>query len=380
MRFETLAIHAGQEPDPSTGAVMTPIFQTSTFARTGPTPDKGYEYSRTGNPTRTALEKCLAALEGAAFGAAFSSGCGAADAVIHTLSAGDHVVVSDDVYGGTYRLFTRVYAQLGIATTFADLSRPGALEAALTPATRLVWIETPTNPLLKLADLAAIARVARARGVRTACDNTFMSPYFQQPLAAGIDLVVHSSTKWINGHSDVVGGFVGTNDPELAQRIAFFQNAVGAVPSPHDCFLTLRGLKTLPVRMDRHAANAMAVARFLADHPSVASVTYPGLPTHAQHALAAAQMRGFGGMLTFEVRGGEAAAWRVLRALEVFTCAESLGGVESLIEHPASMTHASIPAATRRELGITDGLIRASVGIEHEADLVADLANALKAA
>ena len=376
MRFDTLAIHAGQEPDPTTGAIMTPVYLTSTYVQAGPGEHKGYEYSRTKNPTRTALEACLAALEGAKSGFAFASGLAGTDCLIHLLDAGDHLVCSDDVYGGTFRLFDKVFRRLGLNFTYADLSKPGNLEAAFTPRTKMVWTETPTNPTLKLIDLARVAEVCRARGAISVCDNTFLSPYFQRPLELGIDVVLHSTTKYINGHSDTVGGFVGTSDAALAQRIAFLQNAVGGVPSPMDSFLVLRGVKTLPVRMERHAANAMKVAEFLAGHPKAGHVTYPGLTTHPQHALARKQMKGFGGMLTFEIRGGLPAARKFLESVKVFACAESLGGVESLIEHPAIMTHASVPPETRAALGISDGFIRLSVGNEDPQDLIEDLTQA----
>ncbi len=380
MRFDTLAIHAGQEPDPTTGAIMTPVYLTSTYVQAGPGEHKGYEYSRTKNPTRTALEGCLAALEGARFGYAFASGLAATDTLIHLLDSGDHVVCSDDVYGGTFRIFDKVFKRLGLSFSFVDLSKPGTLEAALTPKTRMVWLETPTNPTLKLVDLARVGEIARARKITTVCDNTFSSPYFQRPLELGIDVVLHSTTKYINGHSDTVGGFVGTSDPELAQRIAFLQNAVGGVPSPMDSFLVLRGVKTLSVRMARHEQNAMKVAEFLVGHPKAGHVVYPGLASHPQHALARKQMRGFGGMLTFEIQGGLPAARKFLKAVKVFACAESLGGVESLIEHPAIMTHASVPPETRAALGISDGFIRLSVGIEDVQDLVDDLAQAFSQA
>jgi cystathionine gamma-lyase len=377
MRFDTLAIHAGQQPDPTTGAIMTPVFLTSTYVQAGPGDHKGYEYSRTRNPTRTALEACLAALEGASHGFAFASGCAATDCLMHLLDAGDHVVCSDDVYGGTFRLFDKVFKRLGLSFTFVDLSRPGTLEAALTSKTKMVWVETPTNPMLKLVDLDGVAAVARKRGIVSVCDNTFMSPYFQRPLEHGIDVVLHSTTKYMNGHSDVVGGFVGTSNAELAQRIGFLQNAVGGVPSPMDSFLVLRGVKTLGVRMSRHQENAFKVVEFLAGHPKATKVVYPGLPSHPQHALAKKQMKGFGGMMTFELSGGLPAARAFLGACRVFACAESLGGVESLIEHPAIMTHASVPPETRAKLGITDGFIRLSVGIEDAIDLIDDLRSAL---
>src|SRR5262249_52686664 len=317
MRFDTLAIHAGQEPDPTTGAIMTPVYLTSTYVQAGPGEHKGYEYSRTKNPTRTALEGCLAALEGARFGYAFASGLAATDTLIHLLDAGDHVVCSDDVYGGTFRIFDKVFKRLGLTFSFVDLSKPGTLEAAITPRTRMVWLETPTNPTLKLVDLARVAEIARARKITTICDNTFLSPYFQRPLELGIDVVMHSTTKYINGHSDTVGGFVGTSDAEFAQRIAFHQNAVGGVPSAMDSFLVLRGVKTLHVRMARHEQNAMKIAEFLSGHAKAGHVVYPGLASHPRHALARKQMKGFGGMLTFEIEGGLPAARKFLKAVKV---------------------------------------------------------------
>ncbi len=379
-RFETLAVHAGQSPDPTTGAVMTPVYLTSTYAQAGPGEHKGFEYSRTRNPTRDALEGCLAALEGARHGLAFASGLAATDAILHLLDAGDHLVCCDDVYGGTFRIVDKVFRRHGLEASWVDLTDPAKLESAMRPRTRLVWIESPTNPLLKLVDLSAVAALARARGARTVVDNTFATPFFQRPLEHGIDLVCHSTTKYLNGHSDVVGGAVVTSDGELHQRLAFLQNAVGAVPSPMDSFLVLRGLKTLPVRMERHAGNAMALARHLETHPQVERVLYPGLPSHPQHALARRQMTGFGGMLCFVIRGGLPAARAFLEAVRVFACAESLGGVESLIEHPAIMTHASVPRETRERLGIADGFIRVSVGIEHADDLVEDLERGFAAA
>ncbi|HLT31223.1 MAG TPA: cystathionine gamma-synthase [Myxococcaceae bacterium] len=377
MRFDTLAIHAGQEPDPTTGAIMTPVYLTSTYVQDGPGEHKGYEYSRTKNPTRNALEGCLAALEGAKYGAAFASGLAAADMLMHMLEVGDHVVASDDLYGGSFRIFDKVYRRHGVEFTFVDLTNLEALEAAITPKTKMIWVETPTNPMLKLVDLAAIAQVAQRHKIISVADNTFMTPYFQRPLEFGFDLVTHSTTKYLNGHSDTVGGFVCTNNEALAERMYFLQNAVGAVPSPMDSFLVLRGLKTLHVRMDRHAANAARVAEFLVKHPKVNKVIWPGLESHPQHALAKRQMKGFGGMISFEIAGGEPAARAFLKAVRVFACAESLGGVESLVEHPAIMTHASVPKETRDMLGISDGLIRLSVGIEDGQDLCDDLAQAL---
>src|SRR5690606_22921126 len=380
MRFDTLAIHAGQEPDPTTGAIMTPVYLTSTYVQDGPGEHKGYEYSRTKNPTRSALEGCLAALEGAKFGAAFASGLAAADTLMHMLEVGDHVVASDDLYGGSFRIFDKVYRRHGVDFTFVDLTNLEALEAAITPKTKMIWVETPTNPMLKLVDLAAVAQVAQRHKVISVADNTFATPYFQRPLEFGFDLVTHSTTKYLNGHSDTVGGFLCTNNEALAERMYFLQNAVGAVPSPMDSFLVLRGLKTLHVRMDRHAANAARVAEFLVKHPKVNKVIWPGLESHPQHALAKRQMKGFGGMMSFEIAGGEPAARAFLKAVRVFACAESLGGVESLIAHPAIMTHASVPKETREMLGITDGLIRLSVGIEDGQDLCDDLAQALEKA
>ena len=373
MRFGTLAIHAGQKPDPNTGAIMTPVYFTSTFVQDGPGGHKGYEYARTRNPTRSALEACLASLEGAKFGAAFGSGCAATDMVMHLLSAGDHVICSDDGYGGTFRLFDKVFSRHGITFSWVDMTDVGNVEAAIRPNTKLVWVETPTNPMLKLVDLTAVAEVAKKHGLISVCDNTFMTPYFQRPLEHGFDLVTHSTTKYLNGHSDVVGGFACTSDEALAQKMYFLQNAVGAVPGPMDAFLVLRGVKTLHVRMQRHAENAQQIADFLVGHPKVNKVTWPGLPTHPQHALAQRQMKGFGGMMTFEIKGGLDAARRFLKTVKLFACAESLGGVESLIEHPAIMTHASIPKENREKLGITDGFIRLSVGIEDAGDLIDDL-------
>jgi cystathionine gamma-lyase len=379
-RFETLAIHAGQRPDPVTGAVMTPVYLTSTYVQSAPGEHKGYEYSRTHNLTRHALQDCLAALEGAKHGLAFASGLAATDALLHLLDAGDHVVYSDDVYGGTFRLFDKVFRRHGLTFTPVDASDPENVRRAMTPRTRMVWLESPTNPMLKIADLSAIAAIARAGGALSVVDNTFATPFFQRPLELGIDVVCHSTTKYLNGHSDVVGGAVLTSDAALYQRIQFLQNAVGGVPSPMDSFLVMRGLKTLHVRMERHQENAFRLARFLDGHPQVEKVTYPGLPSHPQHDLARRQMSGFGGMLTFVIRGGLPAARAFLSSLHVFALAESLGGVESLIEHPAIMTHASVPPETRAALGIADGFIRVSVGIENADDLVEDLERGFAAA
>jgi cystathionine gamma-lyase len=379
-RFETQAIHAGQRPDPTTGAVMTPVYLTSTYVQDGPGGHKGFEYSRTQNPTRFALQDCLAALEGAAHGLAFASGLAATDCVLHLLEAGDHVVASDDVYGGTFRQFDKVFRRAGLEFSYVDMTDPVRVAGALRRNTRLVWIESPTNPMLKLVDLAAVAALARAHGARTVVDNTFATPFNQRPIELGIDVVTHSTTKYLNGHSDVVGGAVLTSDPGLFERLRFLQNAVGAVASPFDSFLVLRGLKTLHLRMARHAENALALARFLEGHRQVERVIYPGLVSHPQHELARRQMKTAGGMLSFTIRGGLPAATAFLKALEVFACAESLGGVESLIEHPAIMTHASVPPEVRAALGIGDGLIRISAGVEHVDDLVADLERGFDAA
>ena len=375
--FGTRAIHAGQRPDPTTGAVMTPIYQTSTYVQRSPGEHQGYEYSRSQNPTREALEGCVASLEGCDHGVAFASGCAATDAVMHLLDAGDRVVCGDDVYGGTYRLFSKVFARAGITFDFVDLTAAEKLTPETFAGAKLVWLETPTNPMLKVIDIAAVARLAREAGALTVVDNTFMTPYFQLPLSLGADIVVHSLTKYLNGHSDVVGGVAVTADDDLAGRLRFIQNGVGAVPSPNDCFLVLRGLKTLHLRMACHQQNAMALAEHLEQHPAVERVIYPGLSSHPQHALAARQASGFGGMITFIIKGGLDAARAALERFEVFALAESLGGVESLVEHPAIMTHASVEPHLRAALGIDDGLIRLSVGVEDLADLRADLDNAL---
>ncbi|MCL5273472.1 MAG: cystathionine gamma-synthase [Chloroflexi bacterium] len=371
MNFETLAIHAGQAPDPTTGAVMTPIYQTSTYAQSV-MGESVYDYARTINPTRSALQDCIAALEGGAHGLAFSSGMAATDTVLRLLKPGDHVLAGNDVYGGTFRIFTRVYADYGIRFSFVEMSDLDAVRQAILPNTRMVWIESPTNPLLKVADIADIAALKGA--AKLVVDNTFASPYLQQPLSLGADIVVHSTTKYLNGHSDVVGGALILNDEEAFTRLKFLQNAVGAVPAPLDCFLVLRGLKTLPVRMERHCANALAVARYLEQQPAVGRVIYPGLPSHPQHAVAARQMRAFGGMISFIAAGGPEAARRIAQATRLFALAESLGGVESLIEVPAAMTHMSV---ANSPLAVDPALIRLSVGIENVEDLIADLAHAL---
>lgn len=376
--FDTLAIHAGQEPDPTTGAIMTPVYMTSTYVQTGPGEHKGFEYSRSQNPTRFALQDCLAALEGGKYGAAFASGLAAMDCLLHGLQAGDHVVCSDDLYGGSFRLFDKVFRHMGLEFSYVDMTRAENVREAIRPGkTKMIWVETPTNPMLKIVDLQAVAKIAREAGAISVCDNTFLSPYFQRPLEHGIDVVVHSMTKYLNGHSDVVAGCLVTSDEKIAEGIYFRQNAIGAVLGPMDSFLVLRGLKTLGVRMERHQENARQVANFLASHPKVRKVTWPGLESHPQHELARRQQSGFGGMLTFEIDGGLEAADKFLRRVKVFALAESLGGVESLIEHPAIMTHASVPKETREALGISDSLIRLSVGIEHVRDLIDDLEHAL---
>jgi len=377
-KFATRAIHAGQKPDPSTGAIMTPVYMTSTFVQKSPgVIVEDYDYSRSANPTRKALEANLASLEGGRFGFAFSSGLAAMDCVMHLLSAGDHIILGDDVYGGTFRLVDKVYKQLGIAATRVDFTNLKALEAAFTPKTKLVWGETPTNPMLRLCDIAAVSKIAKARNATFVVDNTFATPYLQNPLSLGADVVHHSSTKYIGGHSDVIGGALITGDEQIAARLKFFQNSVGGVPGPSDCFMLLRSTKTLHVRMERHCANAMKVAEFLAGHKAIDKVAYPGLKSHPEHALASRQMRGFGGMVTATLKGGINESRRFLERVHLFSLAESLGGVESLIEHPAIMTHASIPPENRAALGITDGLVRLSVGIEDVDDLIRDLEHAL---
>ena len=376
----TRVIHGGQAPEPSTGAVMPPIFATSTFRQESPGVHKGLDYGRSHNPTRWALERCVADIEGGSAAFAFASGLAAIAAVLELLPAGSHIVAGDDMYGGTYRLFERVRRDsAGHSFTYVDLADPDALSAALRPETQMVWVETPTNPMLKLADLRAIASLCRARGILTVCDNTFASPIVQRPLECGIDIVVHSTTKYMNGHSDVIGGVAIVNDPQHAERLGFIQNAVGAIQGPFDSFLVLRGIKTLALRVERSSANALALAQWLEREPKVRKVHYPGLESHPQHALAKRQMNGFGGIVSIDLDTDLAGARRFLENCEVFTLAESLGGVESLIEHPALMTHASIPAERREELGIGDGLIRLSVGIEHLEDQRDDLRRALAA-
>ena len=378
--FATRAIHAGQKPDPTTGAIMTPIYATSTYVQESPGVHKGFEYSRSQNPTRFALEACIADLENGGAGFAFSSGLAAMGTLLELLDSGDHVIAMDDLYGGSYRLFENVRRRsAGLQFSFVDLSDPAALEAAIRDNTRMVWVESPTNPLLKLVDLDAIAKIAKARNLISVCDNTFCSPWVQRPLDHGFDIVMHSTTKYLNGHSDVVGGVavVAEGRDGIRDKLAFLQNAVGSVPGPFDSFLVLRALKTLPVRMERHCANAQRIAEFLEAHPKVEKVWYPGLESHPQHDLAKRQMRGFGGMVTAVLKGGLDDARRFLERCELFALAESLGGVESLIEHPAIMTHASVPREIREALGISDGLVRLSVGIEDADDLLAELEAAL---
>jgi cystathionine gamma-lyase len=379
--FATRAIHAGQEPDPSTGAIMTPIYATSTYVQQSPGKHKGYDYSRSINPTRSAYERCVADLESGTRGFAFASGCAAAATVLDALESGSHIVVSDDVYGGTFRLFDKVRRRsANLDFTFVDLTDPRDFEAEIKPNTRMIWIETPSNPLLKLIDLEAIAKTARESNIISVCDNTFASPWIQRPIELGFDVVVHSATKYLNGHSDLVGGItvVGENK-ELGDKIAFLQNAVGAIAGPFDSFLALRGLKTLALRMERHCANAIEIARWLEEESKVKSVSYPGLKSHSQHDLARQQMRGFGGMITIVLKTDLEGTKRFLENTELFALAESLGGVESLINHPALMTHASVPREQRDALGVTDSLVRLSVGIEDVRDLIEDLKNAFEA-
>ena len=379
-RFATRVIHGGQRPDPQTGAVMPPIYATSTYVQSSPGVHQGFDYARTRNPTRDALQASLANLEGGSAAFAFASGMAASATLLELLDAGSHLIAMHDLYGGSYRLFENVRRRsAGHQVSFLDLSDSAALEGAIRPETRLLWVETPTNPLLKLVDLTAVARIAHRHGLLTVCDNTFATPFIQRPLEHGFDIVLHSTTKYLNGHSDAIGGAaIVRADADLAERIAYLQNAVGGVPGPFDSFLTLRGIKTLALRMERHCANALAIARFLEQHPAIEAVRYPGLASHPQHALARRQMSGgFGGIVTAVLRGGLAASRRALERCRVFALAESLGGVESLIEHPAMMTHASLPPQVRGSLGISDGLIRLSVGVEDVEDLIADLRDAL---
>jgi cystathionine gamma-lyase/cystathionine beta-lyase/cystathionine gamma-lyase/homocysteine desulfhydrase len=376
MGFSTIAIHAGNEPDIATGAVSVPIYQTSTYAQEGLGKHKGFEYARTQNPTRLALEKNIAALENARFGYAFASGMSAIDAVMKLVKAGDHVILGDNTYGGTFRLFSRILANYGVEFDLADSSDISQLESVFRPNTKMVFVETPTNPVMTVTDLRAVSELAHAHGAKVVCDNTFMSPYFQRPMDFGVDVVVHSTTKYLNGHSDSIGGFVALNDESDAEWVQFVQNGIGAILSPFDSFLVLRGTKTLAVRMEAHDRNGRVVANFLTEHPSVQKVYYPGLVSHPQHELAKRQQTGFGGMVSFET-GSLENAKKVLENVKLCILGESLGGVESLISHPATMTHASVPPETRERLGITDGLVRVSVGIEDVEDIIEDLDQAL---
>ncbi len=380
MKFSTKAIHLGQESDRTTGSVTVPIYQTSTYAQLAPGKHRGYEYSRTGNPTRAALEKNLAALENGRLGLAFASGMAAISAIMTLLEKGDHVVACDDVYGGTYRLFNSVLRKFGLEFTFVDASALENVDAAIRSDTKIIWVETPTNPLLKLVDIAGMSKVVKKHQAILVVDNTFMSPYFQRPLELGADIVMHSTTKYIGGHSDLIGGAVITSNKDIYEKLRFIQNAVGAVPSPFDCWLVLRGVKTLALRMERHNTNAQKIADHIESHPKVKKVNYPGLKSHPQHDLAKSQMSGFGGVISFELKGGLRSCMKLLTNLKIFLLAESLGGVESLIEHPAIMTHASIPEERRIKLGINESLIRMSVGIEDVEDLIEDLDQGLKKA
>lgn len=380
MSFLTRAIHAGQEPDPTTGAIMTPVYLTSTYVQESPGVHKGWEYSRTHNPTRKAYENCMANLETGKFGFAFASGCAATTTILHLFKQGDHIIAGDDMYGGTFRLFDKVLRHNGLQFSFVDLTRPENFENALTPSTKMVWLETPTNPTLKLVDIEAISKIAKKKNVMVVVDNTFMSPFFQRPLELGADIVVHSATKYIGGHSDVVGGVAVTSDEKIAERMAFLSNSMGGIAGPFDSFMCLRSLKTLGVRMEAHQKNAIKVAEYLQSHKMVEKVLYPGLPSHPQHELAKKQMSGYGGMITFWIKGGLSSAQKFLENVKVFALAESLGGVESLIEHPAIMTHASVPADVRKTLGIDDSLVRLSVGIESADDLLWDLEQAFQIA
>jgi len=377
MKFSTRAIHAGQEPEPLTGAIMTPIFQTSTYAQEGLETHKGYEYARTGNPTRHALELCLASIENGQYGLAFASGMAAESAVLSLLSAGDHMVSCDDLYGGSYRIFERIMRRYQIETSYVTAGNSAEYEQAIRPNTKLIWLETPTNPLLRLVDIKAVAEVAHRHNLLLVVDNTFSSPYFQRPLDLGADIVLHSTTKYINGHSDVIGGALIMNSSEIYESIKFYQNAAGGVPGPFDAWLTLRGIKTLAVRMRQHEANASAIARFLSEHPRIEKVYYPGFSSHPDHELAKHQMSGFGGMVSFQFKGTREDVDDVVRRLKIFAFAESLGGVESLVCHPASMTHGSIPREIREARGLTETLLRLSVGIEDVEDLMLDLQQAL---
>jgi cystathionine gamma-lyase len=376
-RFETVAIHAGQGPDPAYGAVMPPIYQVSTFAFKGVNQPGRFDYSRSGNPTRAALEECLAAIENGTRAFSVATGMAAEAVALAMFGNGDHLIVHDDLYGGTYRLLTKVISTFGVSVDFVNCRDLAAVEKAIKPNTKAMWLETPTNPLMNLLDLKALADLAKRMKVMTVCDNTFLSPYFQKPLDLGIDVVMHSTTKYINGHSDVVGGALIAKDPAICEKLAFLQNSLGSVQGPQDCFLTLRGIKTLALRMERHNSNALAIAHYLEKHPKIKAVLHPGLESHPQHALAKSQMTGFGGTFSFRVKGGRTEAFAMLSACKIFILAESLGGVESLIEHPTTMTHLSMPADVRESIGITEDLIRVSVGIEHIDDLIADLDQAL---
>jgi cystathionine gamma-synthase/cystathionine gamma-lyase len=378
MKFETKAIHDGQQPDPLTGAVVVPVYQTSTYQQEAIGKHKGYEYSRTGNPTRAALENSIASIEGGKYGLAFASGVAATDAVINLLKKGDHVVIGDDVYGGTYRLFERVFKKWGLATTYAGVDSVENFRRAIRRNTKMLWIETPTNPLLKIIDISAVAKISKKAGVILAVDNTFASPYFQRPLELGADIVVHSTTKYLAGHSDIIGGTVVTSNKKIYQNMKFYQNAAGAVPGPWDCWLVLRGIKTLAVRMKEHEKNALFLAQYLSKHPKVEKVYYPGLSGSRDYALAKKQMSGFGGMICLELRGGFPAVKKFMSKLKIFLLAESLGGVESLACYPPKMTHVSLSAAERKKRGIKDNLVRLSVGIENMQDLKEDLENALR--
>ena len=377
MEFETKAIHVGQEPDPTTGATITPIYQTSTFTQDALGKHKGYEYSRTGNPTRHALETALASLENGKYGLCFASGLSATTTVLCMLQAGDEIVAGDDLYGGTIRLFNRVFSNFNIKTNYVDGRDIKNFESGITKNTKLIWLETPTNPMLRLCDIKAVSQISKAKNIILCVDNTFASPYFQNPLNLGADIVVHSTTKYLGGHSDVVGGAAILNDKETYEKIRFYQNAIGGTPGPFDSWLVLRGIKTLALRMKKHEENAIKIAEFLEKHPKVKKVNYPGLKSHPQHELAKKQMSGFGGMISFEIHGGKDFAKKVVESTKLFALAESLGGVESLIGHPATMTHAAVPAEQREKLGIIDSLIRISVGIEGTSDLIADLEKAL---
>lgn len=376
-KFETKAIHVGQEPDPTTGAVMMPITLSTTYIQESPGVHKGYDYSRADNPTRFAYEQCLASLENAPYGLAFSSGCAATTTIIMMLKAGDHVICSDDVYGGTFRLFDKVLKDKNIDFDYVDLTKLDDLQKKIRPETKLIWIETPTNPLLKIVDIKKIADIAKSKKILTVVDNTFMSPYFQNPIDLGADIAYHSTTKYVGGHSDVIGGFTAIKSKDIFEKLKFLQKSIGAVPSPFDCYLAMRSLKTLAVRMQAHEKNALQVAKFLEAHPKVQKVIYPGLTSHPQHEIAKIQMHGFGGMITFLIKGDLSNARKFLEKVRIFSLAESLGGVESLIEHPAIMTHASVPPENRKALGIDDTLIRLSVGIENVEDLLKDLQQAL---